>query len=161
MKKSPDADIFYDNKQTVQTLSTISDFDKDNQIHLDKAYRFKNEELAHLEKNIFDMPYKPYNKGLSNIKLYMAENQYSEVEYVATNIIKLVRDKDYKFNDIAVICNNIDTYSSMIKAIFNEYGIPVFIDEKKDITQNIMIKFLTSIIDIYSKSFSYEAIFNY
>lgn len=159
--KTPDADIFYDNKQTVQTLSDIFEFDKDKQIRLANNYRFKNEELKHLEKNIFDLPYNKYEKEVENIKLYLAENQYNEVEYVATNIVKLVRNNGYKFSDIAVICNNIDTYSSLCKAIFDEYDIPVFIDDKKDITQNILIKYLMSILEIYSKSFSYDSVFNY
>lgn len=159
--KTPDADIFYDNKQTVQTLSDIFEFDKDKQIRLANNYRFKNEELKHLEKNIFDLPYNKYEKEVENIKLYLAENQYNEVEYVATNIVKLVRNNGYKFSDIAVICNNIDTYSSLCKAIFDEYDIPVFIDDKKDITQNILIKYLMSILEIYSNSFSYDSVFNY
>ena len=159
--KTPDADIFYDNKQTVQTLSDIFEFDKDKQIRLTNNYRFKHEELEHLEKNIFDLPYNKYEKEVENIKLYLAENQYNEVEYVATNIVKLVRNNGYKFSDIAVICNNIDTYSSLCKAIFDEYDIPVFIDDKKDITQNILIKYLMSILEIYSNSFSYDSVFNY
>ena len=44
--KSPEADIFYDNKQTVQTLKSIADIK--NEIHLKDTYRFKNEELKHL-----------------------------------------------------------------------------------------------------------------
>ena len=159
--KSPDADIFYDNKQTVQTLSDIFDFDKDKQIRLSNNYRFKTDELKHLEKNIFDLPYSEYNKDVENLKIYLADNQYNEVEYVATNIIKLVRNLNYKFSDIAVICNNIDTYSSLCKAIFDEYDIPVFIDDKKDITQNVLIKYLMAILEIYSKGFSYDAVFNY
>lgn len=72
-----------------------------------------------------------YHGDVNHIKLYLAENQYSEVEHVAANIVKLVRDKGYRYSDIAVICRNIDTYASLCKAIFAEYEIPVFIDTKK------------------------------
>ena len=53
--KSPEADVFYDNKQTVQTLVSMFDLEKANQIKLEKNYRFKNDELKHLEKNIFSI----------------------------------------------------------------------------------------------------------
>lgn len=159
--KTPDADIFYDNKQTVQSLYDIFEFDRDKQVKLSNTYRFKNEDLKHLEKNIFDLPYKVFDKDVENIKLFLADNQYNEVEYVATNIVKLVRDNNYKFSDIAVICNNMDTYSSLCKVIFKQYGISVFIDDKKDITQNVLIKYLMSILDIFSKNFSYDSVFNY
>ena len=168
IKASPDADIFYDNKQTVQTLCDIAErlgrpIDKDNQIRLENNYRFKNEELAHLEKNIFSFPARAYDKDkkVENIKLFLADNQYAEVEHVATEIFKLVRDKGYKYSDISVICNNIAGYSSLCKAIFAKYEIPVFIDEEADINHNIIIKFVLGLIDVLAKNFTYESVFNY
>ena len=159
--KKPENDIFYDNKQTVQTLKQISDIDDENQIKLSNSYRFKNEELKHLEQNLFSIPYKTYNKETENIELYNAENQYEEIEHISEKIFTLVRDNGYRYNDIAVICNNIDTYSSMIKAIFMEHQIPVFIDEKKDVTQNVLIKYAISVLEIFSKNWTYESVFNY
>lgn len=161
VEKSPEADIFYDNKQAIQTLCNISDINKDEQIYLEENHRFKNEELSFMEKNIFGIPYKIYNKEVENIGLSYADNQYVEIENVASKIIKLVRDKGYRFKDIALICNNIDTYSSLCKVIFKEYEIPVFIDEKKEITQNIIIKYILGILDIFVKNWSYETVFNY
>lgn len=157
--KSPEADIFYDNKQTIQTLKQIGDID--NEIYLNKPLRFKNDELKHLEKNIFDIPFTSYNKKVENIKLTIAKNQYDEIEYVARQIYKLVRDEGYRYRDIGVITKNLESYSSLCKAIFTEYNIPVFIDEKKDITSDMFIKYVLSILDIFAKNWSYESVFNY
>lgn len=159
--KSPEADIFYDNKQTVDSLCQMFDLDKEKQIKLSQNHRFKNKELEHLEENFFTVPYKVYNEDPKNIKLYLAENKYSEIEHIATNIVKLVRDEGYRYNEIAVITKEIEEYSSLCKAIFAEYEIPVFIDTKKDITQNVIIKYVLSIFDIFTKNWSYEAVFNY
>ncbi len=159
--QSPEIDIFYDNKQTVQSLSKINDIDKDSQIKLTQKYRFKNDELKHLEENLFAVPYYVYDEEINNIQLYLAENKYAEIEHIATNIVKLVRDENYRYKDIAVICKNIDEYSSLCKAIFAEYEIPVFIDTKKDITRNLLIKYVLSILEIFTKNWSYEAVFNY
>ena len=54
-----------------------------------------------------------------------------------------------------------DTYSNLCKVIFNKYQIPVFIDEKKDLSQNIIVKYLLSILEIFAKNWSYESVFNY
>ena len=156
---SPEADIFYDNKQTIQTLKTIGEIDKE--IYLDTPYRFKNEELKHLEKNIFDIPYTQYEKNVENIRLTIVKNEYDEIEYIAKEIINLVRKNNYRYRDIGIITKNLDTYSSLCKAIFNEYDIPVFIDEKKDITSDNFIKYVLSILDIFAKNWSYESVFNY
>ena len=115
----------------------------------------------HLEENIFAVPYKRYEEKVEKLQIFLANNPYSEIEYVATNILKLVRDNWYRYNNISVITKNIDTYSGLIKAIFNKYNIPVFIDEKKDLSQNIIVKYIVAILEIFSKNWSYEAVFNY
>ena len=78
----------------------------------------------------------------------MAKNQYSEIENVAKQIVKLVRDNNLRYKDIAIISKNIDTYSSLVRAIFPKYQIPVFIDEKRDLNQNIIVQYIISILDV-------------
>lgn len=157
--KSPEADIFYDNKQTIETLKSIGVID--NEIFLDNPYRFKNGELRHLEKNIFDLPFTSYDKNVENVKVTIAKNQYEEIENVAQEIVRLVRDMGYRYRDIGVITKNLDSYSSLCKAIFGEYEVPVFIDEKKDITSDIFVKYVLAILDIFAKNWTYESVFNY
>lgn len=123
--------------------------------------RFKSDELAHLEQNIYNIKYNKYNKNNEDIKLFLATNPYSEIEYVAKQIIKLVRDNKMRYKDIAVITKNIDTYGTLVKAIFEKYKIPVFIDEEKDLSENILVKYILSIIEIFSNNWSYESMFNY
>ena len=104
---------------------------------------------------------KKYEKEIKNIKLFLANNKYSEIEYVAKNIINLIKNKNYKYSDIGVITKNVDEYGSLFKSIFSKYEIPVFIDEKKDLNQNILIRYILSILEIIIKNYSYESIFNY
>ena len=87
--------------------------------------------------------------------------RYSEVEYVAENIIDLVREEGYRYKDISVITKNMDTYSNLVRAIFNKYEIPTFIDENRSLNQNIIVQYLLSIIEIFNKNYSYESVFNY
>ena len=91
----------------------------------------------------------------------MANNQYSEIEEVARRILELVRSKKFRYRDISVITKNIDVYSNLCRAIFKEYDIPVFIDEKRDLSQNILVKYLISILDIFARNWSYDSVFNY
>lgn len=161
---NPEKDVFYDNKVTVNRLMNLVEKDNikiEKPIYMEKNYRFDNKELIHLENNIFAVPYKKYNFSNENIEIYLANNQYTEIEYIAKNVLKLVRDKGYRYKDISIITKSIDTYSSLIKAIFSQYNIPVFIDEKKDMSQNLIVKYIISILEIFSKNWSYESVFNY
>lgn len=157
--KNPDSDIFYSNKLTANKLMKLSnDIEK---VYLGETKRFKSEELEHLEKNLYNINSKKYEKNIENLNLFLAKNQYSEIEYVAKNIIKLVRDLKYRYKDISIIAKNIDTYSSLVRAIFGKYQIPVFIDEKRDLNQNVVVQYVLSILEIYNKNWSYESVFNY
>lgn len=161
---NPDTDIFYSNKITVSKILNLlkkEDLKIDEKIFLKELPRFKSDELKHLEANIFNNRAKIYNKEVENIRLFLAKNQYSEIENVAKEITKLVRDENLRYKDISVITKNIDTYSSLVRAIFAQYDIPVFIDEKRDLNQNIIVQYLLSIFEVFSKNFSREAVFNY
>lgn len=72
-----------------------------------------------------------------------------------------MRDKGYRYREIGIITKNLDTYSSLIKAILSKYDIPIFIDEKKDLSQNILIKYIISILEVFSKNWSYESVISY
>lgn len=158
------ADIFYSNKQTADKLLYIArsnNIECEKTVFLEEMHRFKSEELKHIEQNIYKIPYTAYEKNVDNIKLFLATNAYSEIENVAKEIMKLVKNENYRYRDISVITKNLDTYASLVKAIFKAYDIPLFIDEKKELSQNIFIKYVMSILDVYAKSWSYDSIINY
>lgn len=156
-------DLFYFNKIFAKKLIEIAKKNNKN-IKLDfceKNLRINNEELNFLEKSLSSNKFKVYDKELKNIKLFLANNSYSEIEYIAEEILKLVKEENYKYNEIAIVTNNLEEYSLDSKVIFDKYNIPVFIDEKKDLNQNILIKYILAILDIYSKNWSYESVFNF
>ena len=162
LNSNPDIDIFYPNKITLnKILKLLNNDEKIETINLNKLNRFKNEELIYLENYLYNLKIKKYEKEIKNINLFLSKNQYSEIEYVAKNIINLIKNNNYKFNEIGIITKNVNTYSSLIKAIFAKYEIPVFIDEKKDLNQNILIRYILSILEIIIKNYSYESVFNY
>ena len=62
-------DIFYSNKLTLEKLYDIAKSENikiEKEQRLETKYRFKNEELSHLEENIYAVPYKKYEKDRAN-----------------------------------------------------------------------------------------------
>jgi len=159
MDTTPETDIFYYNKKAIQRLTEGVQIEKS--VILTENNRFKNKELQHLEQNLIQKVLTKFNQKNEHIRLFLATNPYSQIEYVAKQIIKLVRDKGLNYNQIAVIAKNIEQESSLVKAIFSKYNIPVFIDEKNELLQNIIAKYILSIIEIFEKNWTNEAIFNY
>lgn len=164
VNQNQDTDIFYSNKMTIDKLYFIARSENvkvEKPIELGRCYRFKNDELKHLEENIYAFPYTKYNGEVNCIKLFLAKNQYSEIEHIAQNIVKLARDENYRYNEISVITKNLEEYSNLCKIIFAKYNIPVFIDEKKDFSQNMLVKYILSILNIFAKNWSEESVIEY
>ena len=161
---NPDIDIYYPNKLTVKKLLNLAkenDIGLDEFVHLEKGLRFKTEELQFLSSNLYSNNSTIYGKDVENLSLFLAKNEYSEVENVARKIEKLVRKENMRYRDISIITKNIENYSSLVRAIFREYDIPVFIDERRDLNQNIIVQYVLSILEVLSKNFSSEAVFSY
>lgn len=126
------------------------------------SYRFLNsEDIQHLEKHFFTYPFKPYKGKASNVRLYKANNSYEEIEAIAKDILVMVRDKGYRYKDIAVVCRNIDEYEKIATVIFNDYKIPFFLDKKIEILNNPLVVLIISSLEILYSNWSYESVFKY
>ena len=159
-----ETDIFYNNKIAINKLmdlAVLNNIEILKPVSLDKNIRLKNDELIHLEQNIYENLYKKYNGENKNIKLFLANNPYSEIEYIASKITEEVRENNYRYKEIGIITKDLNLYSSLIKAIFSKYDIPVYIDEKKDLSQNILIKYIISLLDVFAKNWSYDSVMSY
>lgn len=124
--------------------------------------RFKNsEELQHLEKYYHSYPYKTYDSPTKDIKIKEFNNLYSEVEEIAKEIVKLVRDKDVRYKDITIATRDLNKYDFLVHSIFNEYKIPNFIDKKREAKSNPIIVLIISALEMKNRRYSYETMFRY
>ena len=162
-----ESDLFVATKNTEKRLMNLIQeegiaFNGYINLNEDIPYRFKeNKELSHIERQLYAYPFKQYRGKNNSLRLYRANNNYDEIEFVAKDILRLVREKQYRFKDISVICREVDNYEKVISAIFAEYEIPYYIDKKIDIASNPLIVFINSAVDIISKNWTYESMFKY
>lgn len=133
-------------------------------INLNKEYpyRFKDsEELKHIEKHFFTYPFRIYSGKNKDVRLYKANNSYDEIDMVARDIIRLVRDKEYRYKDIAVVCRDIGAYEKITSVVFNQYDIPYFLDKKIEVLSNPLVILIMSAFEILIQNWSYESVFKY
>lgn len=120
-----------------------------------------SEDLCHLERNFYKYPYQKLMKKSQDVCIWTSANLHAEVEDVARDVIRLCREQGYRYRDIAVTMRNPDSYSSTVKSVFTRFGIPFFIDGKRDIDGHPLIVFILSALDIFSNNWSYESVFRY
>ena len=160
-----EADVFAPVRNVYRKLIRMAKENKvdiETPIFLENSVRFRgSEELAHLEENLYAFPYKTFNKKTEDISLFAAMNIFTEIEETACNIIRLCRDHNMRFRDIAVATRNLPAYEKFIEIIFSDYEIPYFIDRKVDISNHPLVRLLLSMMDIFIENWSYEAVFRY
>lgn len=165
--QTSELDVFSPAKRVyrkVMNLAVKNNIAYERPVFLDPEplFRFReNAELAHLERNYHSHPYRIYPDETNNISLFSSVNIFSEIEFTARDILRLCREKGFRFRDIAVVTRNLNEYQKLIEAIFNDYGIPCFLDRKIDISNHPLVRLILSMLEIFTENWSYESVFRY
>lgn len=91
-------------------------------------------------------------KGLStsdrqdSLDVFYELNPYEEVKAVGKEVARLIREKGYRYKDIAIISPD-DSYKTIIRDIFTRYDIPIYIDIKYPAKRDIFSVFLENVLE--------------
>lgn len=96
-----------------------------------------------------------------DIFLYSLQSPRQEISFIAREIKYLVRTQGYRYKDIAVVCGDVEMYGNYAREIFEVYGIPLFLDARKDIVFHPMTEFLRQALLVLEQDFSYESVLGY
>ncbi len=128
-------------------------------LQTEKVERFlENHDIAHIAENLLSYPYQKRNCQTEAIKLFAADNRLDEIEYCAIEIVDLIRNKGYKWQDIAVVTNDLDAYKLAVKRIFDVYELPYFIDQKLEVAHHPLVHFIRSYLRLYVDRFAHKDI---
>ncbi len=117
--------------------------------------------LAHLERELFAPSPAPWTGEGDALTLFTANSPYSEVEWTAAEILRLVREEGCRFRDIAVCARGMEGYGSLIETVFARYGIPVFLSRMSDILQKPILALITSALEAAAGGYRYDDMFRY
>jgi ATP-dependent helicase/nuclease subunit B len=152
---------------TERTYAELVERIKKNKLQLAKPIILKDgvrfsgsRELVHIERDIFKLEPTKMPAG-DNVRIISAPSVRAEVQFVAREILRLLKEKDYRYRDIAVIASNIDRYEHYIRAGFEDYGIPFFIDKRKSLNQHPAIGLLCSAMQVVLNGFSHSDVFSF
>lgn len=126
------------------------------------VYRFKDAPaIAFLEQNIFRCSNRKFLDEQNQITLHAVHNPKQEAEFVASQLHRLVREKEYRYRDMAVIVSDLNTYAIYLEKACEEYQIPFFMDHKKSILLNAYVEYIRSLLGMIEQKFTYESVFRF
>lgn len=81
------------------------------------------------------------------VKVGTASDIYEECDYICAEIVRLTRECDYKYRDIAVITGALGDAADVISASAARYDIPYFVDRTSSALNTLPSRYLLSILD--------------
>lgn len=158
-------DLFY---QTTNTYDTLKQIAKANDIFIEEPIVLSPENgrlaeqqhLYHLESFFDERPTPEFHKeGKNPIRLFEAVHPRAEIEGIIQEILRLVREENYRYRDMVLFVRDTTEYNDLINTMFADYNIPVFIDEKRTMLNHPFIEFIRSLFDVVQTNWRYDAIF--
>lgn len=97
----------------------------------------------------------------NGIRLYRAKAPYSELEWVAAEILRLVQEEGFRFRDIAVTGRTLEGREENLTLLFRRYGVPAFFSAMSDVLQRPVFAVVTAALDTVAGGYRYEDVFRY
>jgi ATP-dependent helicase/nuclease subunit B len=93
------------------------------------------------------------------ITISAASSRRTEVESALREMLRLAREDGAKYGEMAVFMRNIGDYESLVAPLFEDYGVPFFLDQKANELHHPLVEFIRSALDVVRRRWRYEDVF--
>ncbi|MGV3095188.1 MULTISPECIES: helicase-exonuclease AddAB subunit AddB [Staphylococcus] len=111
-----------------------------------QQHRFNNKDLMQLEQQFDALQINPVTYE-GNINILESSSIREEVNEVARQIIKDTRDKQYRYQDIAILYRD-ESYAYLFDSVLPQYDIPFNIDTKRSMTHHPIMEMVRSLLEV-------------
>lgn len=117
-------------------------------------------DLNHLKENFEKFRVNPYGRKPNNIQIYESISTKSEVENMAVLISKMIKnDENLRYKDMAIYLTNTEEYENELTKTFARFDIPIFLDKRRKMADNHIIKTIFALIRLRVNSYRAEDLF--
>ncbi|MBQ7172864.1 MAG: PD-(D/E)XK nuclease family protein [Clostridia bacterium] len=100
-------------------------------------------DLSYLEKNLWKFGAQPYSGNATHVRAVTSATVFEECEAAAINILDLSH-KGIRFDEIAVIVRDPETYRGWLDAALERHKIPYFLSERNNFSQKPLARLILS-----------------
>ncbi|MEK4228471.1 helicase-exonuclease AddAB subunit AddB [Solibacillus sp. FSL H8-0538] len=153
--------IFHRGAQTYEKLLTFTrefGIEVEEREHLEQNFRFEKDDIHHVER-YFNAPIIERKQADGHVQIIEGANRRAEVQGIAREIRRLVEEEGLRYNNIGVMYRQADVYDPIIFTTFEQYGIPLFSNEKRPMLHHPLIEFSRSVLEAVLTNWQYETVF--
>ena len=125
------------------------------------SYRYKVSEKAMKSNKNHEKLTDSQLEETPDIRITSLKNPREELKFAAREIVRLTGEQGYRYRDIAVVTGDVQQYGNYVPEIFEQYHIPYFIDQTKNILFHPFIECIRAILEMIEYDFSYESVFRF
>lgn len=96
-----------------------------------------------------------------SVRLIAATNPLAELEFVAREIQRLVREHGMRYRDITVEARDLTEYAGMLPLVFKDHNIPFFLDAKRSLSHHPLSELIRAALDVVLTNWSLDAVMRY
>ncbi|MCR5154131.1 MAG: PD-(D/E)XK nuclease family protein [Lachnospiraceae bacterium] len=155
-------DLFYLTKKSllkVEALAKEAGVSVNEPVLCEDIKRYgKESKLSHLERNIFRLKRKVMKAGCGGdcIQIKGLPSVNDECLFAVTKTFRLLKEKGYRYKDIAIVCSDLFSYAPVLVKEFEKVGIPAFADIKKSMSDNVLSTYIRALLTIAERGLSLE-----
>jgi len=117
--------------------------------------------MGFLENHLFRYDSQIFQGEQQEIRIFETARTRDEVHQAGLEICRLVREEGLAYRDMAVVMGSLEEYAPYVETEFSQMEIPYYLDQTRGIVLNPMIEYIKSVLELYVKDFTYEAVFHY
>lgn len=92
------------------------------------------------------------------VRIFEVDSPYAEAENAARRIRYDVVVKGRRFKDFAVAAGDLDGYGSVFKSVFEDYGIPLYVDARSSLSNHPLARLVSKMLDAVRLNFGLREI---
>lgn len=152
---------------TLRTYDTISrlvgdlGIGREETVRLTSGARYAGAPaLGHLEREYTSTRPRPFAGATGPvITLVEAESRRAEVAAAAREMVRLARERGYRWRDMGVLVRSLELYASLLQGTLTEFGIPFFIDHRQPLAYHPLVELVRSAVEVAASEWAYEPVF--
>ena len=125
-------------------------------VKLEHQHRFIGDTLKNIDNFLLS---KPLAEAKADDSAYITtfETQFEEVCFAAAKINKLTKE-GYSYDDIAVVCPQLEKYEHQLQESFSLAKIPYFIDQSRIILSSAPVVLFKAVLDVMEKGINSRSV---
>lgn len=93
------------------------------------------------------------------LSIHESVSRRAEAEAAARDMLRRVREDGMRWREMSVFARNIEDYGELLSNVFDDYGIPYFMDGRARASHHPLAEFIRSALECVTGGWRYEAFF--